>query len=135
MSLPVTFGTRNNYRTELIDFDIAHMELPYNAILSYPALAKFMMVTHHAYNTVKLPGSNDSITIRSDKMDAVRSVERAFKDAAAAFPDENEDLVSSDAPAKKKNLFKEDRTATKKVSLDANGSEATIVIGSNLLPK
>ena len=102
------------------DFDIAHMELPYNAILSYPALAKFMMVTHHAYNTVKLPGSNDSITIRSDKKDAVRSVERAFKDAAAAFSDENEDLEPSDTPAKKK-LFTEERTATKKVSLDANG--------------
>ena len=37
--LPVTFGTRDNYRTELIDFDIAHIGLPYNAILGYPALA------------------------------------------------------------------------------------------------
>ena len=45
--LPVTFGQRNNYRTELIDFDVAHIRLPYNAILTYPALAKFMAVTHH----------------------------------------------------------------------------------------
>ena len=36
--LPVTFGTRDNYRTELIDFDIACIGLPYNAILGYPAL-------------------------------------------------------------------------------------------------
>ena len=71
VSLPITFGTRKNYRTELIDFDIAHMELPYNAILGYPTVAKFMMVTHHAYNTVKLPGSNGTITVRSDDMDAV----------------------------------------------------------------
>ena len=54
VSLPVTFGTRSNYRTELIDFDVANLGLPYKAILGYPALAKFMMVTHHAYNTVKL---------------------------------------------------------------------------------
>ena len=40
--LPVTFGKRDNYRTELIDFDVAHIRLPYNAILGYPALAKFM---------------------------------------------------------------------------------------------
>ena len=40
--LPVTFGERKNYRTELIDFDVAHIHLPYNAILGYPALAKFM---------------------------------------------------------------------------------------------
>ena len=26
--LPVTFGLRDNYRTELIDFDIAHIHLP-----------------------------------------------------------------------------------------------------------
>ena len=48
--LPVTFGKRDNYRTELIDFDVAHIRLPYNAILGYPALAKFMAVTHHGYN-------------------------------------------------------------------------------------
>ena len=45
--LPVTFRTRDNYRTELIDFDIAHIRLPYNTILGYSALAKFMAVTHH----------------------------------------------------------------------------------------
>ena len=42
--LPFTFGTRDNYRTELIDFDVVHIRLPYNAILGYPALAKFMAV-------------------------------------------------------------------------------------------
>ena len=45
--LPVTFGGRKNYHTEIIVFDVAHIHLPYNAILGYPALAKFMAVTHH----------------------------------------------------------------------------------------
>ena len=40
--LPVTFGQHDNYRTELVDFDVAHIHLPYNVILGYPALAKFM---------------------------------------------------------------------------------------------
>ena len=37
--LPVTFDTYDNFRTELVDFDIALIGLPYNAILGYPALA------------------------------------------------------------------------------------------------
>ena len=61
--LPVTFGERKNYRTELIDFDIAHIRLSYNAIFGYPALAKFMAVTHHGYNVLKMPGSGGIITV------------------------------------------------------------------------
>ena len=36
--LPVTFGQRDNYRTELIDFGVAHIRLPYNTVgLRFPA--------------------------------------------------------------------------------------------------
>ena len=59
--LVVTFRTRENYRTEQIDLDVAYTGLPYNAILGYPAL--FMAVTHHAYNMVKLSGCAGTITI------------------------------------------------------------------------
>ena len=52
--LPVTFGTRDNNRTELVEFDIARIGLPYNAILGYPALAQFMAATHPAYNLMTL---------------------------------------------------------------------------------
>ena len=62
--LTVTFGTPKNYCTEQIDFDVVHIGLPYNAILGYPALAKFMAVTHHAYNMVKIPSSGGTITIQ-----------------------------------------------------------------------
>ena len=76
--LPVTFGQRNNCYTELIDFDVAHICLPYNAILGYPALAKFMAVTHHGYNILKMPGSGGIITAPCEEKDAVCSLERAF---------------------------------------------------------
>ena len=46
----MTFVTCYNYRVELVDFDVAHIGLPYNAILGYPALAQFMAATHPAYN-------------------------------------------------------------------------------------
>ena len=47
IELPVTFGGRDNFRTESITFDMAHFDLPYNAILGRPALAKFMAVVVH----------------------------------------------------------------------------------------
>ena len=79
--LPVTFGVRNNYRTELIDFDVAHIRLPYNAILGYLALAKFMAITHYGYNVLKMPGSGGVITVPCEERDAVCSLERAFQAA------------------------------------------------------
>ena len=83
--LPVTFGERKNYHTELIDFDVAHFRLPYNAILGYPA--KFMAVNHHDYNVLKMPGSGGSITVPCEERDAVWSLERAFQAAAIDDPD------------------------------------------------
>jgi hypothetical protein len=47
--LPVTFGTRENYRTEFIKFEVANFESSYHAILGRPILAKFMAVPHYVY--------------------------------------------------------------------------------------
>jgi hypothetical protein len=69
--LPVTFGTRDNYRTERLDFDIAYIALPYNAILGYPALARFMAVTHHGFNVLKILGANSMVTMHCNEKDAL----------------------------------------------------------------
>ena len=135
MRLAVTFGTQANYRTELIDFDVAHIGLPYNAILSYPALAKFMAVTHHAYNLVKSPGTGGTITIRGMVKDAVCAAQTAYKAAAAASPAEEDEEPLARPPAKKKQQFSQEKAATKQVSLEANGSGASVTIGANLPPK
>ena len=44
-----------NFRTVEIVFNIADTPLPYNGILGRPALAKFMVVSHFAYNMMKIP--------------------------------------------------------------------------------
>ena len=69
--LPMTFDTYDNFRTELIDFDIAPISLPYNAILGYPALARFMAATHPAYNLMKMSGSSGVLTVLGDTRDAL----------------------------------------------------------------
>ncbi len=50
ITLPVTFGSELNFRTERVMFDVADFPLPYNGILGRPALAKFMAASHYAYN-------------------------------------------------------------------------------------
>ena len=105
--IPVTFGQRNNYRPELIDFDVTHIRLPYNAILGYPALAKFMAVTHHGYNVLKMPGSGRIITVPCEERDAVCSLERAFQAASIGDPDNNASLYPPEVvPKKKKQLVR-----------------------------
>ena len=99
--LPITFGERKNYRTELIDFDVAHIRLPYNAILGYPALAKFMAVTHHGYNVLKMPGSGGIITVPCEERDAVCSLERAFQAAAIDDLDSRSEGPPEAIPKKK----------------------------------
>jgi hypothetical protein len=69
--LPVTVGTWDNYRTKSLDFDVAYIALLYNAILGYPALARFMAATHHGFNVLKIPSANDMITVRCNKKDAL----------------------------------------------------------------
>ena len=111
--LAVTVGNRHNYRTETLNFEVAHISLPYNAILGYPALAKLMAVTHHMYNMVKMPGRDGTITVQGEVEDAAHSVERAFKELAASYPaDEDDDGHLAEIP-KKKLLFSSETSALK----------------------
>jgi hypothetical protein len=52
--LPVTFGTKDNYRTKYIKFEMADFDSSYHAILGRPALAKFMVVPHYVYLLLKM---------------------------------------------------------------------------------
>ncbi|XP_025815536.1 uncharacterized protein LOC112892619 [Panicum hallii] len=66
MVLPVTFGTKDNYRTEYIKFEVADFKSSYHTILARPALAKFMVVPHYVYLLLKMPGKTGVLTFRSD---------------------------------------------------------------------
>jgi hypothetical protein len=71
IALPVTFGTRENFCTETIQFEVTDFETVYNAFLGRPALSKFMAIPHYVYLVLKMPGSRGIISIRGD-------VKRAF---------------------------------------------------------
>ena len=63
---------------------------PYNAILGYPVLAKFMAPTHHGYNILTMPGSGGVITVACQEKDAVCSLERAFQAATVENPEDED---------------------------------------------
>src|SRR5436190_3199365 len=66
IKLPVKLGSRENFRTEDISFEVADFEAAYHTILGRPALAKFMAVPHYTYMLMKLPGPNGIISLRGD---------------------------------------------------------------------
>ena len=66
VSLPVTFGTKENYRTDHIKFEVANFEPSYHAILGRPALAQFMVVPHYVYLLLKMPKQKGVLSFRGD---------------------------------------------------------------------
>jgi hypothetical protein len=116
--LPITFGNRDNYRIESLDFDVAYIVLPYNAILGYPALVRFMAATHHGFNILKIPSANGTITVRYNEKDALRSVEHVYREAATMFPADEDLLEHSGDLTRKKQLMSQERAAAKKASLE-----------------
>ena len=66
ITLPVTFGTPLNYRTEFIKFEVVDFDSSYHTILGRPALAKFMAIPHYPYLLLKMPGPNGVLSLRSD---------------------------------------------------------------------
>src|SRR5207253_8637958 len=49
IKLPITFGSRENFRTEDISCEVADFEAACHAILGRPALTKFTVVLHYTY--------------------------------------------------------------------------------------
>jgi hypothetical protein len=66
VTLPVTFGTKENYRTEYIKFEVANFESSYHAILGRHALAKFRAVPYYVYLFLKMPGKTGILTFCGD---------------------------------------------------------------------
>ena len=66
VTLPVTFGTRDNYRTESIIFEVAPFETSYHALLRRPALAKLMAIPNHTYLLLKMPAPNGVLSIHGE---------------------------------------------------------------------
>nr|CAD41940.2 OSJNBa0070M12.17 [Oryza sativa Japonica Group] len=100
IDLSVTFGGSANFRTERVNFDVADLSLPYNAVLGRPALVKFMAAVHYAYLQMKMPGPGGPISVHGDLKVALACMEqRADHLAAASKPEGGNERLSTSVPA------------------------------------
>jgi hypothetical protein len=76
ISLLVTFGMPENFRTEGVLFDVAAVNLPFNAILSRLALYQFMAVAHYGYLVLKMPVPNGVLKICGDSGAGIFALEK-----------------------------------------------------------
>ena len=66
VTLPITFGNRDNYRTEYVNFEVAEFETSYHAILGRPSLAKFMAIPNHTYLLLHMPTPKGVLSVYGD---------------------------------------------------------------------
>jgi hypothetical protein len=89
IALPVTFETEENFRTENVQFDVAKVNLPFNAIIGRPALYQFMAIAHYGYLVLKMSSPARVPTVRGDRPAALADVEKLHALAAeTARPDD-----------------------------------------------
>jgi hypothetical protein len=86
ISLPVTFGTEDSFRIENIQFEVAEVNLPFNAIIGRPALYRFMAVAHYGYLVLKMPSLAGVLTVQSDRAASVVAVEKLHALATGLAP-------------------------------------------------
>nr|ABA98419.2 retrotransposon protein, putative, Ty3-gypsy subclass [Oryza sativa Japonica Group] len=133
ITLPVTFGTRENFCTENVCIEVADFETAYHAILGRPALAKFMAVPHYTYMMMKMPGPQGVISLRSNIKKAVtcdkescemaqtREIAIAREDIRLAATTASEGEV----PTTKISKSGESEAKTKKIPLDPSDPTKT----------
>jgi hypothetical protein len=105
ISLPVTFGTDENFRTESVQFDVAEVNLPFNAIIGRLALYWFVAIAHYEYLVLKIPSPAGVLTVKGDRTAAVAAVEKLHTLAVGLVPaagaeGSNPSLSRARAPAK-----------------------------------
>ena len=146
ITLPVTFGTPSNYRTEFIKFEVANFDSSYHAILGRPTLAKFMAIPHYPYLLLKMPGPNGVLSLRSDLKHAFDCDVQAIQIVAKAQANDGRKEITTVAaemrpeelaiPAKRPSILAPPKEAdVKQVDLGTGDPSKTSTISAHLSAK
>jgi hypothetical protein len=63
-------------------FDVAEVNLPFNAIIGRPALYRFMAIAHYGYLVLKMPSPTGVLTVQGDRAAALAAIEKLHALAA-----------------------------------------------------
>lgn len=136
ITLPITFGTKENFRTENVHFDVAEVNLPFNAIIGRLALYRFMAIAHYGYLVLKMPSPAGILTVRGDRTAALATVEKLHTLAAEiARPDDGgrgPSASSARAPSKTPKVQPSgaDGGPAKTIQVGADPSQTTCIAGN-----
>jgi hypothetical protein len=135
ITLPVTFGTEENFRTENVVFDVAEVNLPFNAIIGRPTLYRFMAIAHYEYLVLKMPSPAGVLTVQGDHAVALAAIERLHALVAeTARPDDggrNPSTSGTKAPLKAPKVQPSgtDGVPVKAIRLAADSTKTTRIAG------
>jgi hypothetical protein len=143
ISLPVTFGMEENFRTEYLSFEIADFKSSYHAILGRPVVARFMAIPHYTYLVLKMPARHGVLTVYGNLIVSFKCGNEALEitttnaciDASAVMVTEAKKVTSTDLIVPEQKCTKtalDAMPATKKVCLGLADPAKTVVIGDNL---
>ena len=79
IDLPITFGDRAKFCSEVLTFEVVDFPWSYHAILGRPCYARFMAVPNYTYLKLKMPGPNGVITVGSTFSHAFMSDREHFE--------------------------------------------------------
>jgi hypothetical protein len=135
IALPVTFGTEENFRTKNVIFDVAEVNLPFNAIIGRPALYRFMAIAHYGYLVLKMSSPAGVLTVQGDRAAALAAIERLHALVTeTARPEEggrNPSTSGTKAPLKapKVQLSRMEGVPIKAIRLAADSAQTTRIAG------
>jgi hypothetical protein len=142
----VTFGTRENFYAETIQFEVANFETAYNTFLGRLTLSKFMAIPHYAYLVLKMPGPRGIISIRGDVKRAFDydrescktadrlTVSAKLQELKQALVESPQDPVMPEAKTSMTTIQPKD-TLSKTVMLSTKEPSKVAHVGNNLDPK
>jgi hypothetical protein len=143
VSLSVTFGTEENFRTKYLSFEVADFKSSYHAILGRPMLARFMVVPHYTYLVLKMSAPKGVLTVYGGLLISFKCDNKALEiimmnacfGASVVMVAEAKKVAPTDLtiPEQKRTETALDATpAMKKVYLALADPAKTVVIGDNL---
>jgi hypothetical protein len=128
-------GTEENFRTENVVFDMAEVNLPFNAIIGRPTLYQFMAIAHYEYLVLKMPSPTGVLTVQGDRVAALAAIEKLHAMAAeTARPDDGRrdpSTSSTKAPLKAPKVQPSgtDGVPVKAIRLAADSTQTTRIGG------
>jgi hypothetical protein len=142
----VTFETRENFRAEYMQFEVADFETTYTVFLRRPTLTKFMTISHYAYLVLKMLDPNRVISIKGDAKHAYYCDQEScettdmllasaeLQDLKKALVESHLDPIMPEAKFFKLSIKLEDKLS-KTIPLSPDESSKVAHAGNSLGPK